>query len=144
MSTCRFSALLFLSLALAGRAGAQSPEYLGQDARYPFTPVVKVGRMLYLSGQIGTDSSRTVVAGGIRAETRQALTNIRALLEKNGGSMDHVVKCTVFMADMSEWATMNEVYVTFFPRHLPARSAFGATALALGARTEIECLGTLK
>ncbi len=131
-------------IALAGRAAAQSPEYLGHDARYPFTPVVKVGRMLYLSGQIGTDSSRTVVAGGIRAETRQALTNIRALLEKNGGSMDHVVKCTVFMADMSEWATMNEVYVTFFPRHLPARSAFGATALALGARTEIECLGTVK
>lgn len=144
MSTRRVSALLFLSLALAGRAGAQAPEYLGHDARYPFTPVVKVGRMLYLSGQIGTDSSRTVVAGGIRAETRQTLMNIRALLERNGGSMDHVVKCTVFMADMSEWATMNEVYVTFFPRHLPARSAFGATALALGARTEIECLGTVK
>jgi reactive intermediate/imine deaminase len=120
---------------------AQTPQYLGPEvAGRPFTPVVKVGNMLYLSGQIGTDSTGKVVAGGIRAETRQTLANIRALLEKNGGSMDRVVKCTVFMADMAEWATMNEVYVTFFPVHRPARSAFGATGLALNARTEIECM----
>ncbi|MEP6992283.1 MAG: RidA family protein [bacterium] len=144
MSIRRIAALVLMSLALATRASAQSPEYLGGGGKYPFTPVVKVGRMLYLSGQIGTDTTGNVVAGGIRAETRQALTNIRALLEKNGGSMDHVVKCTVFMADMNEWATMNEVYVTFFPRHLPARSAFGASGLAKGARTEIECLGVVK
>jgi reactive intermediate/imine deaminase len=96
--------------------------------------------MLYLSGQIGTDSTGRVVAGGIRPETRQAMTNIRDLLEKTGSSMDRVVKCTVMLADMSEWATMNEVYTTFFPTHKPARSALGANGLALNARVEIECL----
>jgi reactive intermediate/imine deaminase len=102
---------------------------------------VRANGFLYLSGQIGTDSTGRVVAGGIRAETRQALENIRAVLGRNGSSFDRVVKCTVFMADMQEWATMNEVYVTFFdPSRRPARSAMGATGLALDARVEIECL----
>jgi enamine deaminase RidA (YjgF/YER057c/UK114 family) len=71
------------------------------------------------------------------------MENIRAVVERNGASMDRVVKCLVMLADMSEWGAMNQVYVTYFPRHLPARSAMGASGLALGARVEIECLATL-
>ena len=110
----------------------------------PFSAAVRVGNMLYLSGQIGIDGSGKLVAGGIAAETRQAMENIRAVLEEHGSSLDHVVKATVMLADMSEWSEMNKVYVTFFEKHLPARSALGANGLALGARVEIECLAVLK
>lgn len=108
----------------------------------PFTPAVQVGDLLFLAGQIGTGASAQggVVPGGIQAETRQTMENIRDVLEKSGSSLDHVVKCTVFMADMKEWDAMNEVYTTFFPNHKPARSALGANGLALNARVEIECI----
>ena len=111
----------------------------------PFTPAVRVGNLLFLSGQVGTapNSGGQVVAGGIQAETRQTLLNIKDVLEKSGSSMERVVKCTVFMADMREWDAMNEVYTTFFPNNKPARSAFGANGLALGARTEIECIAAV-
>ncbi|HEX7061136.1 MAG TPA: RidA family protein, partial [Woeseiaceae bacterium] len=78
----------------------------------------------------------------IQGETRQALENIRSVLAHAGSSMDRVVKCTVFLADMNEWQAMNDVYVTFF-KNMPARSAFGANGLALGARLEIECMATV-
>lgn len=112
----------------------------------PFSAAVRVGQMLYLSGQLGSDSSDKVVSGGIEAETRQAMENIRAVLEKNGSSMDHVVKCTVMLADLkADYDSMNKVYRTFFSEgRFPARSTFGATALARNARVEIECWGTLK
>jgi 2-iminobutanoate/2-iminopropanoate deaminase len=106
----------------------------------PFSAAVRVGDMLYLSGQLGTDSSGALVQGGIEPETRQTMENIRAVLEANGSSLDRVVKCLVMLADMAEWGAMNQVYVTFFPDHLPARSAMGASGLALGARVEIECI----
>ena len=77
------------------------------------------------------------MGGGIQAEARQALNNITDVLHKTGSSIDNVVKCTVFMADMSEWSTMNDVYVTFFPSHKPTRSAFGATGLALNANSRL-------
>lgn len=130
--------------------GAQQPQYLqpyGPPTR-PFSPAVKVGNVLYLAGQIGTSadaSGNGVVPGGIEAETRQTMLNIRDVLEKSGSDMDHVVKCTVFMADMKEWDAMNGVYRTFFTNgKYPARSAFGATGLALNARVEIECIATVK
>jgi reactive intermediate/imine deaminase len=132
--------------ACAACRPAAEPEFLlpyGPSA-LPFSPAVRVGEMLYLSGQIGTkpgDAAR-VVPGGIEAETRQAMENIRDVLERGGSSLDRVVKCTVMLADMSEWPAMNAVYVSYFPRRKPARSSFGATALALGARVEIECLAT--
>jgi reactive intermediate/imine deaminase len=113
------------------------------NSSLPFSAAVRAGDMLYLSGQLGTDSSGNLVAGGIAPETRQAMENIRAVVEQNGSSMDRVVKCLVMLADMSEWGAMNQVYVTYFPRHLPARSAMGASGLALGARVEIECLATI-
>ena len=112
----------------------------------PFTPAVQVGDVLYLAGQIGTAASAQggVVPGGIQAETRQTMLNIKDVLEKSGSSMDHVFKCTVMLADMKEWDAMNEVYTTFFPNHKPARSALGANGLALNARVEIECLAKTK
>ena len=83
--------------------------------------------------------------GGIGPETRQTMDNIKSAVEAYGGSMDRVVKCTVFLADMAEWGAMNEVYKTYFPADAaPARSAVGSNGLALGARVEIECMAALK
>ena len=111
--------------------------------KLPFSEAVRVGSMLYLSGAIGLDETGTLVPGGIEAETRQALANIRAILERHGSSMDRVIKCTAMLADMAEWPAMNRVYVEDFPTNLPARSAFGASGLALGCRVEIEVLATI-
>ena len=110
-------------------------EYLSSESMkgFPFSEAVRVGNMLYLSGQLGIDSSRKIVPGGIAEETRQTMENIKSTLERYGSSLDHVVKVTVMLANMDEWAEMNKVYVGFFPGHFPARSAFGATGLALGA-----------
>jgi reactive intermediate/imine deaminase len=110
----------------------------------PFSEAVRVGEMLYLSGWVGVDKEMKLVPGGIAAETRQTMENIRATLESFGSSLDQVVKVTVMMADMSEWSEMNKVYVTFFsPGHLPARSAFGTSGLVFGARVEIECVAVV-
>lgn len=111
----------------------------------PFSDATRVGNILYLSGEIGVDyNTMKVVPGGIQAETKQTLDNIKATLEKYGSSMDNVFKCTVMIADMKEWPLMNEVYVTYFKKdRLPARSAIGANGLALGAKVEIECLATV-
>jgi 2-iminobutanoate/2-iminopropanoate deaminase len=131
-----------------GRAGApagQPPaEFFPVPGRseLPFSEAVRVGSMLYLSGQIGTDSTGRLVPGGIAAETRQTLENIRAVLLRHDSSLNHVVKCTAMLADIGEWSAMNQVYVTFFPQHLPARSAFATSGLALGARIELECIAT--
>ena len=139
-----------MMLGLAGApdaARAQAAEYLtpyGPPTR-PFSPAVKVGHLLFLSGQIGATpgAGGGVVPGGITAETRQTMDNIKDVLAKTGSSLDRVVKCTVMLADMKEWDAMNAVYTTYFPTHKPARSAFGATGLALGARVEIECIATV-
>ena len=111
--------------------------------KLPFSEAVRVGPMLYLSGAMGIDATGALVPGGIEAETRQALANIRSVLERHGSSMDRVVKCTVMLADMGEWAAMNHVYVEHFSTDLPARSAFGVSCLALGGRVEIECIATV-
>jgi 2-iminobutanoate/2-iminopropanoate deaminase len=110
----------------------------------PFSAAVRVGNMLFVSGQMGTDESLKIVPGGIEAETMQTLANMRAILERHGSSLDRVVKCTVMMADMGEWPDMNAVYVQHFPNHLPARSAFGGALLAFGGRVEIECVATVE
>ena len=127
-------------------AVAQAPQFIttNPQSTAPFSPAVKVGNMLYLAGQEGTDHGK-LVPGGIGPETKQTLTNIKTLLEANGSDMEHVVKCTIFLADIKEWGAMNEVYRTFFsPGKLPARSAFGASGLAQDARTEIECIAVVK
>jgi 2-iminobutanoate/2-iminopropanoate deaminase len=112
--------------------------------KLPFSEAVRVGPMLYLSGALGIDASGALVAGGIEAETRQAMANIRAVLERHGSSMDRVIKCTAMLADMAEWPAMNRVYVESFPTNLPARSAFGASGLALGGRVEIEAVALFR
>jgi 2-iminobutanoate/2-iminopropanoate deaminase len=121
---------------------APAAEYVPMPGRsdLPFSALVRVGPTLYLSGQLGTDSTGHLVAGGIGPETAQALSNIRALLEAHGSGLDRVVKCTAMLADMAEWGAMNQEYVRHFPSHGPARSAFGTTGLALGARIELECM----
>jgi len=141
---CLLAALVTLG-ACAHAPHSLDPEFLTPYGapRNPFSPAVRVGNLLFLAGQIGTDTSGKLVPGGIQAEARQTLNNISDVLRKTGSSMENVVKCTVFMADMKEWATMNEIYATYFRIHFPARSAFGATGLALNARVEIECIATI-
>ena len=107
----------------------------------PFSDAVRVGDILFLSGKVGTIPGKTeLVSGGIAAETRQVMENIKVTLLHNGSSLDRVVKCTVMLADIRDWAAMNEVYARYFPTHRPARSSFGASGLALDARVEIECI----
>ena len=113
----------------------------GHSQDLPFSPARWAGDLLFVSGQIGNVPGRLeVVEGGVQAQTRQAMTNIRDVLQTHGASMSDVVKCTVMLADISEWSEMNEVYVEFFEPPYPARSAFGASGLAIGARLEIECI----
>jgi len=140
-------AITVFLLSRVAFAGEVDVEYhaVSPDMQLPFSEAVRVGHMLYLSGQLGYDrEAAKLVEGGIAAETRKTLENIKATLEKHGSSMSEVVKCTVFLADINEWAAMNEVYVTYFPSNPPARSALGSSGLALGARTEIECIATIK
>ena len=106
----------------------------------PFSEAVQAGELLFLAGQLGMDASGNLVSGGIGPEVQQAMANIRAVLERHGSSLDDIVKVTVMLADIREWAAMNAEYVKFFSGHFPARSAFGTSGLALGARVEIECV----
>lgn len=136
-----------LAFAQATFADKVDVEYHAQslDMQLPFSEAVRVGHMLYLSGQIGiVPATSRLAEGGITGETRQTLENIKASLEKYGSSMAEVVKCTVYLADIKEWADMNKVYVTYFPSNPPARSALGSSGLALGSRTEIECMATVQ
>ncbi len=123
-------------------------EYLqmpgNEDLDLPFSSAVRVDNTLYLSGNLGNVPGTLELAeGGIQGETRQTMENIKGVLEQFGSSMNDVVKCTVFLADMAEWGAMNEVYRTYF-ENPPARSALGASGLALGARVEIECIAVLQ
>ena len=106
----------------------------------PFSEAVRVGDLLYLSGSIGIDATGALVPGGIEPETRQTLANVREVLERHGSSLDRVIKVTAMLADMAEWAAMNRIYAEHFPTNKPARSAFGTSGLALGARLELECV----
>ena len=106
----------------------------------PFTRAVRAGDLLFLAGQLGTDSTGRLVSGGIEAETRQSMENIRVLLARHGVGFERLAKCTVFLADMAEWGRMNSVYTHYFPGPTPARTAVGVNGLALGARVEIECI----
>jgi len=111
----------------------------------PFSEAVRHGDTLYLSGQMGImPGTMTLVPGGLAAEARQTLENIRTVLEANGCSLDDVVRCTVMLADMNEWPAFNEVYRTFFKAQYPARSAFGVNGLALGGRVEIDCIAAVR
>ena len=135
---------MVLCVALPAAAAAQDKEVIqvpGSLEGLPFSSAVRVGDLLYLSGQIGTlPGTRELPEGGVGPETRQTLENIRAVLQHAGSSLERVVKCTVFLTDIADYAAMNEVYRSYFPDEPPARSTVAGSGLALGARVEIECI----
>jgi 2-iminobutanoate/2-iminopropanoate deaminase len=110
----------------------------------PYSAGVRAGTLVFTAGQIGMDpASGKLVAGGIEAQTRQALTNLQAVLEAAGSGLDRVVKTTVFLRDMGEFGQMNGVYGEFFTGDYPARSAIQVAALPKGAAVEIEAVALL-
>ena len=111
----------------------------------PYSQAIQVGNLVYTSGQIPIDpSTGAVVEGGIKEQTRQSLTNVKAILEEAGLSMSNVVKTTVFMADMDDFAEMNAVYAEFFSEPYPARSAVAVKTLPKGALVEIEVVAAIE
>ena len=116
-----------------------------QAAKLPFSQAVRVGGTVYLSGCIGNVAAKMeLAAGGIEAESRQMMENIGAVLKEAGLGFEHLVKCTVYLADMAEWSAFNAVYVPYFkPGRFPARTAIGAHQLILGARVEMECVAAV-
>lgn len=111
----------------------------------PYSQAIHVGNLVYTSGQIPIDPATGVFAeGGIKEQTRQSLTNVKAILEEAGLTMSNVVKTTVFMADMNDFANMNSVYAEFFSDPYPARSAVAVKTLPKGALVEIEVIAEVK
>lgn len=107
----------------------------------PYSQAISVGELVFVSGQLPIDPATGAFAeGGIKELTRQSLTNMKAILEEAGTSMANVVKTTVFLADMNDFAAMNEVYAEFFAAPFPARSAVAVKTLPKGALVEIECI----
>ena len=143
----RVPILAALCLAAVTSAAAQDRQVIqppGTGVGLPFSAAVRVGNMLYLSGQIGVvPGTRQLADTGITGQTRQTLENIKATLAYAGSSLERVVKCTVFLLDIKDFAAMNAVYVTYFPKDPPARSTVAGSGLALGAKVEIECLATV-
>jgi 2-iminobutanoate/2-iminopropanoate deaminase len=111
----------------------------------PYSQAISTDNLIFCSGQIPIDpATGEVVSGDVGVVTRQVLNNLKALLEAAGSSLDHVVKTTVFLADMNDFAAMNAVYSEFFPDNPPARSAVQAAALPKGVRVEIEAIALRK
>lgn len=142
-------ALIAAVIALAGpvETAAQQHQVItspGAPAGLPFSAATRVGNVLYLSGQIGNvPGTRQLADTGVAGQTRQALENVKALLTQAGSSLERVFKCTVFLSNIADYAKMNEVYASYFPKDPPARSTVAGSGLALGARVEIECLATV-
>jgi reactive intermediate/imine deaminase len=136
-----------LLLLVALPAAAQRHEIVatpGGVAGLPFSPAVRLGNVLYLSGQIGNvPGTRQLADTGIAGQTRQTMENIAAVLTAAGSALDRVFKCTVFLVDITDYPAMNEVYAHYFPAGPPARSTVGVQRLVFGARVEIECLATV-
>lgn len=125
----------------AAPAAADGIRFITHGATgFPFSPAVEADGWVFLSGALGITPEGQLIEGGIEAETRQTMDNIQATLAGEGLGWDRVVKCTVFLAEMAEWPAFNQVYKTYFDGEYPARSALGASGLALGARVEIECI----
>lgn len=138
----RSAMLLVAATLLQGCASPRATvEYFqSPGSKLPFSPAVRVGDVVYLSGQIGFRADGTIPEG-IEAQARTTMDSVAAAAALAGVGMDAVFKCTVMLDDMRLWADFNKVYVTYFrPDRLPARSAFGADGLALGAPLEVECL----
>ena len=140
--------ILILACLTGSAATAEPAQYIVSDAmkaaNLPFSQAVRVGDVLYLSGELGVDESFDLVEGGIEPETHQLFANIKKTLTENGSSLEDVFKCTVMLDNIDEWPAFNKIYVTYFPGNKPARSAFGAEGLALGAAVEMECWATVE
>ena len=146
---CIVLPILSLTIGIAVAADRAPPQFLNSGTVFPeglpLSEAVRHGDTLYLSGQVGLlPGTLKVVEGGIRAESRQVMSNIRTTLVAHGYSMSDLIKCTVMLTDMSEWSTFNEVYKEFFKDRYPARSALGANGLALSARVEVECIAAAR
>lgn len=141
ITACRIAAML--SALMFPAAILAQP---GMPARPPFSPAVRAGDTLYLSGQIGqVPPGMDPHGAGFDAAVRGAMDSIGAILAANGLDFGDVVKCTVMLDDMADWPRFNAAYVPYFQdRRLPARSAFGADGLALGAPVEVECIAAFK
>lgn len=138
-----------LAAVLTSTAAGQQPadkqviQLPGSLPGLPFSSAVRVGNVLYLSGQLGNlPGTRQLVDTGIVKQTQQTLENIKAVLAQAGSSMERVFKCTVFLSDIRYYDEMNRVYASYFPKDPPARSTVAGSGLALGAKVEIECLAT--
>jgi len=145
-------ALAATAFALTACSGARptpaaEPEFIHPDGPpvNPFSPAVRVGNLVFVSGTLGTTGTGlTLVPGGITPETRQVMENIKRTLAAAGLGMDRLVKCTAFLADLKEWPAMNGVYRSYFTNgKYPARAAVQATLLN-GARVELECVAAAK
>lgn len=116
--------------------------YLGDDKRLPFSSAQGTKQMLWLSGQLGNLPSTMTLAGqDIKTQMTQTMENIGHVLRAHQLTYDHIIKCTIMLADIKDWQGANQVYTQYF-NHLPARSAFGAAGLALGAKVEVECIAS--
>ena len=111
----------------------------------PYSQAVQIDNLVYTAGQLGMNpQTGKLVEGGIQAQTKQALTNVRAVLQAAGTGMDNVIKTTVFLQDMGDFQAMNQVYATFFAQSPPARSAVEVAALPLGGLVEIEAVAAIE
>lgn len=118
---------------------SKAPEAIG-----PYSQAIRTGNLIFVSGQLPVNpTTGNFAEGGIKELTRQSLSNVKAILEAEGTDMAHVVKTTVFLADMGDFAEMNEVYATFFTTPFPARSAVAIKTLPKNARVEIECVAEI-
>ncbi len=139
--------LAVATVAVASAFGAHAApaqenlnHYTTGENKYPFTPAVRAGNTVYLSGQIGADASG--LGKDFETQARLAMDNIMSAAKLAGMGPENIAKCTVMLADMKNWDAFNAIYRTYFQAgHYPARSAFGVTGLALGAALEVECLG---
>lgn len=138
--------ITLFSILISANSKAESPSgdirfVKNSSSSAPFSTLVEVDGLIFLSGALGINpETGKLVEGGIEAESRQTLNNIKTSLAKENISMSRIVKCTVMLADIAEWPQLNKVYAQFFDDNYPARSAFAARALALNARVEIECI----
>ena len=140
----RIHIAVLLTMFMAALSAVAEPQFFDEGPMagkgYPFSESVRVGNILFISGQVGVDVNNELVEGGIAGETRQIMSNIGGALERRGLGFSDVVKCTVFLADVAEWGEFNTIYTRYFEPPYPARSALGANGLALGARLEVECI----
>lgn len=148
-SMWRIAAYLLAAMGLIASQAAFAAEEIKHlnsglilPTHLPFSEAVRVGNTIYLSGQIGNrPGTLELVPGGISAESKQVMENIKATLEAHKLTLDNVVKCTVMLENMADWPAFNKVYATFFKEgRYPARSAFGLSGLALSAKVEVECI----